>query len=309
MSQQANPALRKRKLKRAVFIISFLFVPTVNFLVFYVYVNFNSFLMAFQKQVGGETVWSLETIQQVFQRFFPIDDEMKMIFRNTFLTFGIGLCMFVVGFFVSYFLYKKILFYKGFRVLFYLPSILPGVVLCTIYQEMVGINSPLPDFVQRLFSLDYRPEPLADSRFANFFVLLNMVWLSFPGNLILWGGTFSRIPDSVVEAARLDGVNFVQEAFRIIIPCVWPTFSLLLTLQLAGIFGSSGQVFLLTKGDYGTQTFSSWMYIQVYSVTLDPRSNTFNFMSALGMFITLIAAVLSLSLRKFASKVFQSVEY
>ena len=46
--QRENRAaeLRKRKLKKALFIFSFAVIPTLSFLVFYVYVNFNSFLMA-----------------------------------------------------------------------------------------------------------------------------------------------------------------------------------------------------------------------------------------------------------------------
>ena len=136
-----------------------------------------------------------------------------------------------------------------------------------------------------------------------------MVWLTFPGNLLIWGGTFSRISDSVLEAAKLDGVNWVQEAFKIIIPMVWPTFSLLLVMMFAGIFASSGQVFLLTGGNYGTQTLSSWMYIQVYASSVDPRSNLFNFMSALGLVITLISSVIAISLKKISSKAFEGVEY
>lgn len=136
-----------------------------------------------------------------------------------------------------------------------------------------------------------------------------MIWLSFPGNLIIWGGTFARIPESVVEAARIDGVNWVQEAFKIIIPIVWPTFALMFILSIAGIFGASGQVFLLTMGQAGTQTISNWMYMQVYGATINNSSNAFNFMSALGMFLTVISCVLSLTLRKISSKLFQEVEY
>ena len=295
--------------KRTIFIASFVIIPLTHFLVFYVYVNFNSVLMAFQERINGRTIWTFNTMKRVFERLFPLDDEMKEIFRNTFLTFGINFIMYFIGIFVSYFLYKKIFLHSMFRVLFFLPSILPAVMLCNVYTELIGVNGSLAAWIAKMMGLAEPPEFLASMKYANAAVLINMVWLTFPGNLLIWGGTFSRISDSVLEAAKLDGVTWIQEMFKIIIPMVWPTFSLLLVMMFAGIFASSGQVFLLTGGKYGTQTLSSWMYIQVYASSVDPRSNLFNFMSALGLVITLISSVIAISLRKISSKAFEGVEY
>lgn len=308
--QRENHAaeLRKRKLKKALFIFSFAVIPTLSFLVFYVYVNFNSFLMAFQRTEYGHTFWTFATFEKALTKLIPPDEEFTMIFRNTFITFGISCCVFFVSFFVSYFLYKKVPFYKGFRILFYLPSVLPSVVIATVYRRWCAADGPFAELLCMMFNLK-AVEPLADSRFANFFVWLNMVWLGFPGNLLLWSGSFARIPDSVIEAAKMDGVSAWREAFQIVIPCIWPTFMLLFTMQLSTVFSASGQVFLLTKGLFDTQTLTSWMYIQVYDMTQMPTANVFNLMSALGMMITAVAAVIVFVVRKIASKAFQEVQY
>ena len=265
------------KLKRAGFIVSFTILPTLTFLIFYVYVNLNSFAMAFQYNAAdGSISWTFDNIREVFRRLFPPDAEMGEAFANTFKTFGVNMVMFFIGIFVSFFLYKKIFLYNVYRILFYLPNV---------------------------------PDIFSDEKFANTAVLINMVWLTFPGNLIIWGGTFARVPDSVIESARIDGVNWVQEAFRIIIPMVWPTFALMFVLSIAGVFGASGQVFLLTQGQAGTQTVSNWMYMQVYGVSINNSSNAFNYMSALGMFLTLVSCIVSITLRKLSGKMFQGVEY
>ena len=296
------------KFKRAGFIISFVALPTITFLLFYVYVNFDAFFMAFQRNVNGTKEWTLDNFKDVFANLFPPNDEMREAFGNTFITFGVNMVMFAIGVFVSYFLYKKIFMYKAFRIIFYLPSILSTVVLCAIYYNLLETDE-CRELVQKIFSLDSPPRIFSDSRFANKAVIVNMIWLTFPGNLIIWGGTFSRVPDSVIEAAKIDGVNWLQEAFRVIIPIVWPTFTLMFVLQIAGIFGASGQVFLLTQGSDGTQTISNWMYLQVYSVAINNSSNAFNYMSALGLFLTVISCTISLSIRKVSSKFFREVEY
>lgn len=75
-------------------------------------------------------------------------------------------------------------------------------------------------------------------------------------------------------------------------------------MMFAGIFNASGNVFLFTQGQAGTQTLSSWMYLQVYATSVDPRSNLFNFMAALGLVITVISSVIAIALRKVSGKMF-----
>ena len=298
------------KIGRVIFIISFLIIPTLHFAVFYVYVNLNSFTMAFQLNKGGKVYWTLENFQRFFKEIATNGSDLGTAFKNTFITFIIHQIMFLVSFMVSYFLYKKIFLYKFFRVCFFLPSLIAGTVINSIFMQLVGVNGPVSAIVQNITGLDYRPDLLANSSYANPTIWLNIIWLSFPANMVLFGGAFGRIPEAVIESARLDGVNWLQETFRIIVPMVWPTVGLLLMLNIAGIFGSTGNVFLLTKGDYGTNTLANWMYMQVYKLTGDPsQSNAFNYMSAVGMFLTAISVTLALTLRKLSSKIFDEVQY
>ncbi len=310
---QASPAIiRKKKpinVSRVFFIISFIILPVLNFLIFYVYVNLDSFVMAFQMNVDGQTIWTLENFNRFFREFTLESSTIRIAFRNTFLTFGINLIMFPICFFVSFFLYKKIFLYRVFRTIFFLPSIIAGTIISAVFMQIVGTKGPIAKIVQDLYQLNYVPTLLGDSRFANATVLAQMIWLGFPGSMIIWGGTFSRIPNSVIESARLDGVNWVQEAFRIIIPIVWPTFALQLMLTFVGMFGSSGNVFLLTKGEFGTQTLSNWMYMQVYGNTGGGNNNAFCYLSAVGMLISAAAITISLVVRTITNRVFQDIQY
>jgi ABC-type sugar transport system permease subunit len=134
-----------------------------------------------------------------------------------------------------------------------------------------------------------------------------MVVFSFASNMIIWTGAFSRIPDSVVEAGKLDGVSWVKEICYLTIPLVWPTFALHIILSICSFFGASGNVFLLTRGDYGTMTLNCWMYLQ----TLDKNNdiNALNYLSAIGLLITIISISVSITVRKFANKAFADVQF
>lgn len=301
---------RKMTLQRKLFILSFVILPVMNFLVFYVYINFNSFLMAFQKNVTeGNTIrveWTFEQFKKVYVSLGQ--KEMPLAIINTLKTFAIIMMMYPVSVLVSYFLYKKIWGHSFFRIMFYLPGIVSSLVFSYFYIRLTSRLGPIATLIQNITGLERPPELLSDPKYANIFVWLNMIWLMFPGDLMIWSGTFSRIPDSVLEYARLDGVGWLRELVQIILPLVWPTFSLFLILKLGGMFSSSGNVFLLTQGAGDTTTLSFWFYWQVYSTT-NPKSNQFNYMSAWGVCITVAACLISFVSRRFLTKLIPDVEF
>lgn len=324
MEQQAANALaqqqlalkdkRRRKTIRFLFILSMTIIPILHYAVFYVYVNLDSFLIAFRVPQNGELVFSFDNFVWAFNNIFhgqysSPTDNLGLSFINTFKSFLINICMFPVGLLVSYFIYKKIFGYKAFRLIFYLPGLISGVVVSFFYRELMGAASPIPALLGKLYHLDYElASPLTDSFFANRMVFLHMIWLGFPGSLIIWGGTYARIPDSVIESGRLDGANWLVEYFRIIIPMVWPTLVLMITTSLSGIFSAGGAVFLLTGGDYGTQTVSNWIYMNILRAngTMSPYLYR---TAALGLMLSVVSIIIAFSVRKIMNNTNKDVDY
>ena len=298
----------KIKNKYRIPFILFATIPVlVSFLIFYVYVNLSSFSMAFTNSTGE---FSLGNFTRIWEEFQLPSSNIRLAVRNTMLTFGILLVSYPFKVLVSYFIYKKIPLAGFYRVVFFLPSIIFSVCVALVFQRMVGPTGVIAQTIGKISGLDYVPELLADSRYANTTVLLHMLWLGFPGDLIIWGGTFARIPDDVLEAGRIDGTTWITEFTKIIVPMVWPTISLQMVLMFCAIFSSSGQVFLLTGGQYGTMTLSAWMYLYLYERAGGSfQSNAYNYLSAVGVLITVLAVSLSLVVRKISSKMNGDVEF
>ncbi len=306
--QKSNSIKKKRTDKeKVIFILFCITIPIIQWLIFYVYTNVDSIFMAFRDSNGALT---MENFKRFFVELKTPSSDIRLAFKNTFITFLILLVTYPFKVLVSYFLYKKVPGSAVFRVLFFLPSILFSVCTAMVFTRFVGTTGIIAKAVQEMLHLDYVPELLADSRFANIVVLLNMVWLGFPGDLIIWGGTFARIPNEVLESGKIDGVNWWTEFTKIMVPLVWPTLSLQMILMFCGIFGASGQVFLLTGGGYGTITLSVWMYKVVLENSGNMyTSNVYNYLSAVGLMITIVAVTMSLCIRKFTDKAFDDVDF
>ena len=300
---------RKKPIRktRILFILCFTLLPVIQWLVFYVFTNFSSIILAFTGSAGEFT---LGNFARFFKEMTLETSELRIAFRNTFITFAILLVTFPLKVLVSYFIYKKIPGYGFFRIVFFLPTVLFSVCTAMVFTRIVGVNGALAQSIGEWLKLGATPDLLGDSRFANITVLLNMIWLQFPGDLIIWSGTFARIPQDVLESGQIDGTTWWTEFTRIIVPMVWPTVALKMVLLFCGLFGASGQVYLLTGGQYGTMTLSSWQYIKLLEHSGQYYSTYgYNYLSAVGLLLTVVAIAIALVVRNITDRYFNDVEY
>lgn len=298
---------QKSNWMRRSFIASTLAIPIVSFLVFYIVPNVSAFTMAFQNYRGE---WTLDNFRRMFGIFSGSGADLRLALRNTLITFGIGVVSYPFKVLVSYFIYKKIPFFRFYRIVFFIPVVIFSVAFSLVLLQMFAPNGFIAQWVGQAAGLEYAPELLADSRYANWVVLLELVWVGFPGELIIWSGTFTRIPEDVLESGKIDGTTWWSEFTRIIVPMVGPTVGLQMTLMFCGMLSASGEVFLLTGGEHGTITLSSWLYLQVYNNSGSlSSSNALYYMSAVGLSMTVVSIIIARTVRYIADRTFEEVEY
>ena len=104
--------------------------------------------------------------------------------------------------------------------------------------------------------------------------------------------------NTIFEAARLDGVGWVREIFQLIIPLIWPTFSVMFLQSIVGITQASGPVYLFTKGENHTYTINYWLYEQL----LDGNNNK-ELSSAIGWICTAFTFPIALVVRHVLDKI------
>ncbi len=249
---------------KTIFLVVLLILPVSNWLIFWLGVNIQTILMAFQTSEG---VWGFGSFKDVWMSATnPINPliNLKLGLKNTLIYFFSGLFItFPISLVMSFFLYKKVFMYKGFRVIFYLPSIISGVILVTVFSEIVKPGGPLGSVLKALNlpAKDYLHTPGS----ATIVIVIYGIWTGFCGNILLFNGAMSRIPADVMEAAKLDGVGPFREIVSFVLPLIWPTISSMLILNFTGILGASGPILLFApNGENETTTISFWLFYQVY---------------------------------------------
>ena len=136
------------------------------------------------------------------------------------------------------------------------------------------------------------------------YMIIYDVWVAVGGNLFIWIGGMSRIPQTVFEAAKIDGFNPRQEFRHLVLPLMWPTFVTMTTLAVVGMFGSSGSNLLLQTGP-NTYSINYWLYQMV----LGKGEADYNYGAAAGLFFTLLTIPILVGTRLFLRKHGKAVEF
>lgn len=168
-----------------------------------------------------------------------------------------------------------------FRAIYFLPTISSSVALVIIWSYMYAPGWGLLSIMFKAVGLVPPKSWLQDPNTIYFGVPLAMlcvvvahVWQDFGYNLVIFVAALQSIPNSLREAARVDGATLWQEFWLVVVPLLRRT--VLLTSVLTVI--SSLQVFvifqLLTRGGPKNQTQT--MLLSIYE-------NAFRFANNLGL--------------------------
>jgi ABC-type sugar transport system permease subunit len=258
-----NTTKKKKDLGQTVFICTMLVIPVIAFLFFYVYINFNSILMAFQiplyDGLGGYE-WGFDNFVKIYKQFSSTEEDLLLYLRNTVIFFVtdtfVSLPLSLV---ICYFIYKKVAGYQAFRTIIYLPVIITTTIFATLYKGMIEAGGPYQMICGR-FGIEPPRTFVHSEDYALRTILTFVIYSGLGGRFVLFGGAMNSIDPSIIDAGKIDGASPFRELISIIIPCIWPTLSTLLLLCTTGIFTASGPLLLFDKGDYGSNTISYWIY-------------------------------------------------
>lgn len=295
VSQEKKKVLRKRYF----FMFCFLAFPILNFIVFYIYANFNSILMAFQRPVfngSGEYVWTLENFRRIVDLFGDAGGGVLLEATiNTFLFWLIDISIVLpITTLSCYFFHVKIPGHKFFRAIMYLPNIIASSALVVLYKYAIGFGGPVEALMGKAGS-EYH-YALESSPSAIIAILIYTVIFGLGGKVVIIGGAMHSINDELLEAGRIDGCNWFQELVRIILPSIWPTLSTIILLSVIGILGATGPILAFTQGEAGTMTLSFYIYKLV--VGIGAGGADLNLAAALGILMTIVTAPIALVVNK-----------
>ncbi|WP_225850396.1 carbohydrate ABC transporter permease [Streptomyces sp. HPF1205] len=206
---------------------------------------------------GGAPFTGLANYRQVFDdpTFMPAL-EHTVVFTAVSLFFQYTLGLALAVFFAQNFRLSATL-----RALFLIPWLLPLIVSASTWSWMLNSESGIVNTA--LGGLGIGPvDWLTSPTWSLASVIIANIWIGIPFNLVVLYSGLQTIPDSLYEAAALDGANAWQRFWRVTFPLLRPVSAITLLLGLVYTLKVFDIIWIMTRGGPSTSstTLATWSY-------------------------------------------------
>ncbi|MDU2491957.1 MAG: sugar ABC transporter permease [Clostridium celatum] len=235
------------------------------------------------------------------------DEKFIKSFQNTlFLIVFVSIVTLILAIALAAILIRKdIKFNNFFRIVFYLPNILSVVVISAIFSAILDPNQGIINATLSLFKLEnWQRMWLGDPKTVVWCISIAMIWQAVGYYMVMYMSAMSSVPESLYEAADLEGASKIHQFFSITLPLVWGTVRTTLTFFIISCINLSFLfVKVMTSGgpDGASETVLGYMYKQAYG------NSSYGYGMAIGVVIFLFSFGLSLILSKITER--EVIEY
>jgi raffinose/stachyose/melibiose transport system permease protein len=175
--------------------------------------------------------------------------------------------------------------------LFFIPLLLSSAAIAVAYKALLDPNFGLgPGLHLSFLTQDW----LGNGTLAFWVVMFIVSWQFIPFHSLIYQGAVRQIPESMYEAAKLDGAGRVRTFWSITLPQLRYVMITSSTLMIVGSLTFFDVIFVLTAGGPAdaTRNLALDMYIRGF------QANQMGLASAIATILVVVGLALALLLRR-----------
>jgi raffinose/stachyose/melibiose transport system permease protein len=201
----------------------------------------------------------------------------------------------VLGFILGYFVYLQLKFYRVFKTILFMPTILAtvavGFIWGYIYSPGMGLLKPFMELIG--LGQHYVP-PLSSPTYALIAIILAQTWNSAGIQVILFNSGFMNMPAEVLESASIDGASGFRMIFHMVVPLSWEIIKTVIILQIIGALRSFDLIFVMTGGgpNHATEVLPVHLFVNAF------QNFNIGYGSVIAVVIFTLCMVMTMSMRK-----------
>jgi multiple sugar transport system permease protein len=260
-------ALVKKKVIRRTTFSFYMFISPwlIGFFIFTLFPLIYSFVISFSR-------WSMMGKSQFiglanYVRAFSGEDRWfwKSIQVTAYYSFLYVPVSLIFSFIIAVLLNQKVRGMRVFRTAYYLPSLVSGVALSTLWLYIFNYNFGLLNSLLRILHLEPQKWLLDAHWVIPSFVFMGLWGLG--GCMVIFLAGLQDVPPELYEAAAIDGAGAWKKFTRITIPFMTPMIFFNLVMGIIGSFQIFTQAFVMTKG--GPNGASMFYIVNLYNYAFE----------------------------------------
>lgn len=185
-----------------------------------------------------------------------------------------------------------------FRVLVYIPCVIPPIASALLWKDMFD---PTYGIMNRILQMMQLPTStwLSSGDTALSTMILMSMW-GLGGGMILWLASFKNIPETLYEAANIEGAGAITKFVKITIPMTTPIIFYNLLTSLIGSLQIFSSFLMIPAAEMSDSIY--FFAVRIYNEAFTKFN--MGYASALAWILFIIIAALSLVMFRFNKWVF-----
>ncbi|NOV00440.1 carbohydrate ABC transporter permease [Paenibacillus planticolens] len=200
----------------------------------------------------------------------------------------------IVAMLMASVLNSKIKFRNFFRVVYFMPTITSSAVLTLIFMWLYKSDGLLNDLLNLIGMDSYNW--LGDPSVALKGIMIMNIFSTAPQFMVIYLAALQDIPDTLYEAAELDGAGTWRRFISITVPMLKPVTFFVVTMGLIGTFQLFDQAYILSNGSGGPDNSTLTLVLLIYQYAF--KNLDMGYASALAFMLTCAIMVVTLIQRK-----------
>lgn len=260
----------------------FTLIATITALVFsFFYVDFGF----------GPAMWyGLKNYEHIWYDLTHNGDFVNSLGNVIKYTIGVVTIQTIVALALALLLNQKVRGRGIFRTIYYLPSLTSSVAISLIflwlYNKQGGVN-----YVLSLIGI-HGPTWLNDPTFALVAIMLLNIWTTAPTFMLVYLAALQDIPDTLFEAAKIDGASGWNLIRHITVPLLRPTTFVVVALGTIGAFQVFDQVYVMQGADCGPLRSTCTPVLVIYNTAFKNSLMGLACAQAFVLFVVIFAATI-----------------
>ena len=261
-------------------ILLFTLVPMMTSL-YYSFTDYNPTLVNAKPAFVG-----IQNFADAFgKNWKAVGNSLFVTISYTIITVPLNL---VLSFAIAMLLNQKLKGMRVFRTIYFIPVIIPAVASGLLWNDITKVNGGMFNVILTEF-LKLPPYQFYNSAETVLPSLIFMSLFGMGGGMVLWIAQLKGIPESLYEAASLDGANFFVRTFRITLPMCTPMIFYNLIMGIIGGLQIFTQVLLLRNPNNSEAL--NFFVLHIYDNAMG--NNMMGYASALSWILFVIIAAIT----------------
>ena len=202
---------------------------------------------------------------------------------------------------LAFVLNSGVKFQNTFRTLLFLPTLTSSSALTMIFMFLFSMNGPVNNLLLQFGLLSEPVGFLNESATVMNAIIIMNIWSTVPMFMTIYLAGLQDIPNTMYEAAEMDGASVLQRLTKITIPQLVPVTNYIIMVGLASTFQLFDQTYIVSGGSGGPNNATLTLSLIIYQYAFK-TFGTIGYASAIAILLTMVIFTISFILRKYTNE-------